>query len=83
MNSTEALGNGLPPQLPDEEFHDYMQRLYALQGGGKRNGNENKVQARLPNGLYSQFWLYLKKRNWSFTTGVQYAVTQLLINEQC
>ena len=83
MNSTEALGNGLPPQLPDESFHDYMQRLYALQGGCIRKGNENKVQARLPNGLYAQFWLYLKKRNWSLTTGVQYAVTQLLINEQC
>ena len=44
MNSTEALGNGLPPQLPDEQFHDYMQRLYALQGGCIRKGNENKVQ---------------------------------------
>ena len=83
MNSTEAPGTGLPPQRPDEEFHEYMHRLYALQGGCIRKGNENKVNARLPKGLYAKFWRFLKKRDWSITTGVQYAITQVLINEQC
>ena len=83
MNTTEATGNGIPAQLPDEDFHDYMARLYRLQGGCSRKGNENKVQARLPKGIYTQFWAFLKERNWSFTTGVQYAITQVIKDQKC
>ena len=41
------------------------------------------MQARLPNRIYTQFWAFLKKRNWSFTTGVQYAITQVIKDQKC
>ena len=32
MTTTKAPGDGLPAQLPDEDFHAYMSRLYREQG---------------------------------------------------
>ena len=47
------------------------------------NRNGYHVQAKLPPDLYQQFWALLKAKNFSKSTGVQYAIYQLLQNEQC
>ena len=48
---------GSPPRGPDESFHRYMSRLYALQGQSR--GKSPQVITRLPAAL-KQFWLFLK-----------------------
>ena len=82
MTTTKAPGDGLPAQLPDENFHDYMSRLYREQGYGGRDRSPY-VQARLPGPLYAQFWAFLKEQGWGHSTGIQYAITQLLNKDKC
>ena len=76
-------GDGLPPIQDGEDFHEYMARIYRLQGpeGWGLGTNGNHVQSRLPGPIYRQFWAFLKAKGWSQTTGVQYAITQLLLKE--
>ena len=49
--------------------------------GEKVGVNECHVQAKLPPDLYQQFWRFLKAKNFSKSTGVQYAIFQTLKNE--
>ena len=60
MTTTKAPGDGLPAQLPDENFHDYMSRLYREQGLAR--GESPYLQARFPQQLYAQFWQFLHQR---------------------
>ena len=80
---SKTNGDGLPPIQDGEGFHEYMSRLYQLQGPGAwaQNKNCNHIQSRLPGPIYRQFFAYLKAKGWSQTTGVQYAITQLLLRE--
>lgn len=80
---SKASGAGLPPMKQGEDFHDYMRRCYQQQAPGAwaKDNNCNHVQSRLPGPIYRQFYAFLKGRNWSASTGVQYAITQLLLKE--
>ena len=80
MTTTTAPGDGLPAQLPEEDFHAYMSRLYREQGMPR--GESPYLQTRLPQPLYAQFWQFLSKQGWGHSTGIQYAVVQLLKNHK-
>ena len=54
MTTTKAPGDGLPAQLPDENFHDYMSRLYREQGYGGATAALTSKPGSQP--LYAQFW---------------------------
>ena len=45
-------------------------------------GESPYLQARLPQPLYAQFWQFLSKQGWGHSTGLQYAVVQLLKNQK-
>ena len=82
MTTTKAPGDGLPAQLPDEDFHDYMSRLYREQGYGGRDRSPY-VQARLPGPSTPSSGRFLKEQGWGHSTGIQYAITQLLNKNKC
>ena len=82
---SKTNGDGLPQIQDGEGFHEWMQRCYQQQqtpGAWARDKNCNHVQSRLPGSMYRQFYALLKAKGWSQTTGLQYAVHLLLINEQ-
>ena len=80
MTTTKAPGDGLPAQLPDEDFHDYMSRLYRDQGLAR--GESPYLASRFPQQLYAQFWQFLHQKGWGHSTGLQFAVIELLKNQK-
>ena len=80
MTTTTAPGDGLPAQLPDEDFHEYMARLYREQGLAR--GESPYLASRFPQQLYAQFWQFLHQKGWGHSTGLQFAVIELLKNQK-
>ena len=77
-------------QKPGESFADWKSNAFKNARAERReNGdqtmradsNNYHVQAKLPADLYQQFWALIKAKNFSKSTGVQYAIFQTLKNE--
>ena len=79
--SPEKAG-GMPSTR--DKFHETMRALYRDQrsdDGPLANENQYHVQAKLPAQLYREFHQVLKKNNWSISTGVQYAIHSLSLQQ--
>ena len=74
-------------QKPSESFAEWKERAFGKdtqkETFGPISGNQYHVQAKLPPALYREFWALIKARNFTKSTGVQYAIYKLLQNEQC
>ena len=77
-------------QQPSDSFADWKSTAFKNARAERReNGdqtmradsNNYHVQAKLPSDLYLQFWALLKAKNFSKSTGVQYAIYKLIQDE--
>ena len=56
-------------------------RKTRLETGEALDTNGYHVQAKLPPDLFREFWALIKAKNFSKSTGVQYAIYKLLQDE--
>jgi hypothetical protein len=69
----------------EQKFHRTMQALYAAQKkdctNSKRNCNDYYVAAKLPESQYIAFYAFLESKGWSKSTGIKFAIHQLLLSK--
>lgn len=56
-------------------------RKSRLETGEALDTNGYHVQAKLPPDLYQEFWAFLKAKNFTKSTGVQYAIYKVIHDE--
>ena len=74
-------------QKPSESFAEWKERVLGKDarketfGPLTGTGNQYHVQAKLPPALFREFWALIKAKNFTKSTGVQYAIYKLIQDE--
>ena len=72
-------------QKTSESFAEWKERAFGKatqkETFGPLTRNQYLVQAKLPPALYREFWALIKAKNFTKSTGVQYAIYKLIQDE--